>query len=64
MMSLKTSGRKPGAGEYFGFVSFVGPHPPIAPPLPFNRLYDPDKMPNPVCGEKATDHMDETKIRG
>jgi len=51
--------RKPGVEPYFGFVSFVGPHPPIAPPLPYNRLYDPDKMPNPVCGEKATDHMDE-----
>ena len=33
---------------YFGFVSFIGPHPPIAPPVPFNRLYDPDRMPNPV----------------
>jgi arylsulfatase len=27
---------------YFGFVSFIGPHPPIAPPIPFNRIYDPD----------------------
>jgi arylsulfatase A-like enzyme len=44
---------------YFGFVSFVGPHPPFAPPIPFNRLYHPDKMPNPVRGELATDHMDE-----
>lgn len=44
---------------YFGFVSFVGPHPPLAPPLPFNRMYDPDRMPNPVRGDVATDHMDE-----
>lgn len=44
---------------YFGFVSFVGPHPPFAPPLPYNRMYDPDRMPNPVCGELATDHLDE-----
>ncbi len=44
---------------YFGFVSFVGPHPPLAPPIPFNRLYDPDRMPNPVRGDLATDHMDE-----
>ena len=44
---------------YFGFVSFVGPHPPLAPPIPFNRIYDPDRMPNPVRGELATDHMDE-----
>jgi len=44
---------------YFGFVSFVGPHPPFAPPIPFNRMYDPDRMPNPVCGDLAIDHMDE-----
>jgi len=44
---------------FFGFVSFVGPHPPIAPPLPFNRLYDPDRMSNPVRGNIEVDHMDE-----
>ncbi|MEM7032971.1 MAG: sulfatase-like hydrolase/transferase [Chloroflexota bacterium] len=44
---------------YFGFVSFVGPHPPLAPPIPFNRMYDPDRMPNPIRGDLATDHMDE-----
>ena len=44
---------------YFGFVSFVGPHPPFAPPVPFNRMYDPDRMPGPVRGDPATDHMDE-----
>jgi choline-sulfatase len=44
---------------YFGFVSFVGPHPPIAPPVPFNRMYDPDAMPNPVRGDANVDHMDE-----
>ena len=44
---------------YFGFVSFIGPHPPIAPPIPFNRLYDPDRMANPVRGDRETDHMDE-----
>lgn len=44
---------------YFGFVSFIGPHPPFAPPLPFNRMYDPDRMPNPVRGDLAVDHMDE-----
>jgi len=43
---------------YFGFVSFIGPHPPFAPPLPFNRMYDPDRMPNPVRGARTTDHMD------
>ncbi|HCK08389.1 MAG: choline-sulfatase [Gemmatimonadetes bacterium] len=44
---------------YFGFVSFIGPHPPFAPPVPFNRMYDPDRMPNPIYGEIETDHADE-----
>lgn len=44
---------------YFGFVSFVGPHPPCAPPIPYNRMYDPDGMENPVCGNAFTDCMDE-----
>jgi choline-sulfatase len=44
---------------YFGFVSFVGPHPPFAPPVPYNRMYDPDRMADPVRGDLATDHMDE-----
>ena len=44
---------------YFGFVSFIGPHPPFAPPIPFNRMYDPDRMPSPVRGDLQTDHMDE-----
>ena len=47
------------ARPYFGFVSFVGPHPPIAPPIPFYRMYDPDAMPNPVRGDAEVDHMDE-----
>jgi choline-sulfatase len=44
---------------YFGMVSFIGPHPPFAPPIPFNRMYDPDRMPDPVKGNLETDHMDE-----
>ena len=44
---------------YFGFVSFVGPHPPLAPPIPFNRMYHPDRMPNPILGSIEQDHMDE-----
>jgi len=50
---------QPDPRPYFGFVSFVGPHPPFAPPIPFNRMYDPDKMTNPVRGEKNVDLMDE-----
>ena len=44
---------------YFGYVSFVGPHPPCAPPAPFHLLYDPDVMPDAYRGEAETDHMDE-----
>lgn len=44
---------------YFGFVSFVGPHPPLAPPIPFNRMYDPDRLPPSLLGTLETDHMDE-----
>ncbi len=44
---------------FFGLVSFIGPHPPCAPPIPFNRIYDPDRLPNPVRGDLTVDHMDE-----
>ncbi len=44
---------------YFGMVSFIGPHPPFAPPIPFNRMYDPDRMPSPIKGDIANDHMDQ-----
>jgi arylsulfatase len=44
---------------WFGHVSFIGPHPPFAPPQPFNRIYDPDRMPNPVRGELSVDYMDQ-----
>ncbi len=44
---------------WFGFVSFIGPHPPFAPPIPFNRMYDPDRMPSPVRGRLDVDHMDQ-----
>lgn len=44
---------------YFGFVSFIGPHPPCAPPIPYNRMYDPDGMHNPSVGSIEEDHTDE-----
>jgi choline-sulfatase len=44
---------------FFGFVSFIGPHPPFAPPIPYNRMYDPDRMPDPICGALGLDHQDE-----
>ncbi len=48
-----------GGKPFFGMVSFVGPHPPFAPPVPFNRMYDPDRMPGPITGKLDTDHMDQ-----
>ncbi len=49
----------PQDSPYFGFVSFIGPHPPCAPPIPFNRMYNPDKMDSPIRGEEENDLMDE-----
>ncbi len=51
--------RKRGRDPFFGMVSFIGPHPPCAPPIPFNRLYNPDRMPSPVVGAPEVDHADE-----
>jgi choline-sulfatase len=44
---------------YFGFVSFVTPHPPIAPPIPFNRQFNPDDMPDPLPGAPDIDGADD-----
>ena len=44
---------------FFGFVSFMGPHPPLAPPIPFNRMYNPERMPELVLGNIEEDHLDE-----
>ncbi|MBL9185898.1 MAG: sulfatase-like hydrolase/transferase [Opitutaceae bacterium] len=50
---------RPDARPYFGFVSFVTPHPPIAPPIPYNRMFNPDDMPAPVLGDPAIDRADD-----
>ena len=44
---------------YFGFVSFVQPHPPFAPPMPYNRMYNPDEMPSPIAGDPVIDAADD-----
>lgn len=44
---------------YFGFISFIGPHPPFAPPLPYNRMYNPDNMDNRLLSNIEIDLMDE-----
>ena len=50
---------RPDARPYFGFVSFVTPHPPIAPPIPYNRMFNPDDMPDPILGDPAVDGADD-----
>jgi arylsulfatase len=50
---------RPDARPYFGLVSFVTPHPPIAPPIPYNRMFDPDEMPDPQLGDPAIDETDD-----
>ena len=44
---------------FFGFVSFVPPHPPIAPPVPFNRMFNPDDMPSSQLGSREVDTADD-----
>jgi choline-sulfatase len=45
---------------FFVFVSYIGPHPPFAPPLPFNRMYDPDAMQPPRRdSDVRIDHLDQ-----
>lgn len=44
---------------YFGFVSFVQPHPPLAPPVPYNRMFDPEAMPAPLLGDPDIDTADD-----
>ena len=44
---------------FFGLVSFVGPHPPLAPPTPYNRMYDPRDMPERSVGSPDVDRADE-----
>jgi len=50
---------RPDPRPWFGLASFVTPHPPIAPPIPYNRRYNPDDMPNPVLGGPAVDTADD-----
>jgi arylsulfatase len=46
------------ARPFFGFVSYVQPHPPIAPPVPYNRMFNPDDMADPVIGDSAINQAD------
>ncbi len=57
--AVEEIGRRGDDRPFFGFVSFVGPHPPLAPPIPFNRMYHPDRLSDPICGSIESDHLDE-----
>ncbi|MCU4742403.1 sulfatase family protein [Natronoglomus mannanivorans] len=44
---------------FFGMASFMWPHLPFAPPEPYDRMYNPDLLANPVREDRDLDHMDE-----
>ena len=49
-----------GDGPFFAWVSFSGPHTPWDPPAPYDRMYDPDQIPEPARreGELEEKHPD------
>jgi len=44
---------------WFAYVSYIGPHPPFAPPLPYNRMYNPDMIPLAPASCIEIDHLDQ-----
>lgn len=48
-----------GSDPFFGLVSFSKPHPAWNPSPPFDGLYDPDEMPDPIRENRAVDLADE-----
>ncbi|MBY8975420.1 sulfatase-like hydrolase/transferase [Rhodobacteraceae bacterium NNCM2] len=43
--------------QWFAHLTYIRPHPPLVAPAPYNTLYDPAEMPDPVPAEQATlDH--------
>lgn len=43
----RTGGRGERGGAWMLFSSFIHPHPPFAPPVPWNKLYNPTLLPLP-----------------
>lgn len=37
---------------FFIFASFIKPHPPFDPCAPYDTMYDPELVPNPICQEQ------------
>ena len=50
---------RPDDDPFFGLVSFEKPHPGWNPSPPFDELYDPDALPDPIRENRAVDHADE-----
>ncbi|MFT4716573.1 MAG: arylsulfatase A-like enzyme [Paracoccaceae bacterium] len=34
--------------SWFAHLTYIRPHPPLVAPVPYNRMYDPNKLPEPV----------------
>ena len=43
----------PGSKPFFLWCGLCGPHSPVDPPAPYDRLYDPDAMPRPKARQDA-----------
>ena len=43
----------PGSKPFFLWCGLCGPHAPVDPPAPYDRLYDPDAMPRPKARRDA-----------
>lgn len=44
--------------RFFCFTSFIKPHPPWDPPVPFDRMYSPDAVPPPKRQDQERDSTD------
>lgn len=40
---------------WFSHLTYIRPHPPLVAPAPYNRMYDPDTLPNPVRLDAASE---------
>ncbi|MGI9365221.1 MAG: sulfatase-like hydrolase/transferase [Rhizobiaceae bacterium] len=44
--------------DWFALVTYIRPHPPLAAPHPYNKMYDPKGLSLPVRQNHLNDHMD------
>ncbi|MBI4586304.1 MAG: sulfatase-like hydrolase/transferase [Planctomycetes bacterium] len=55
-------GRKTGDPPFFIWTSFIKPHPPFDPPVPYNSLYLPEQMDNPIRGSFNPDDLNTIQL--